>query len=105
MIKGNSETFRINQNLSPKPKFFAMRTLAAKVYGAMDKKADGDICAHFLCFSTYFSEIFSISFFFRGRLNGAVKSDLTLLHRCTFCTAQRTFCTVFQTFLFFKVES
>jgi hypothetical protein len=31
--------------------------------GAMDKKADGDICAHFLCFSIVFSEIFSISFF------------------------------------------
>ena len=31
--------------------------------GAMDKKARGDICAHFLCFLTDFSEIFSISFF------------------------------------------
>jgi hypothetical protein len=46
----------------------------------MDKKADGDICAHLLCFSTVFSEILSISIFFRGRLNGAIKSDLTLLH-------------------------
>jgi hypothetical protein len=27
------------------------------------KKASGDICAHFLCFTTNFSEIFSISFF------------------------------------------
>ena len=35
----------------------------------MDKKADGDICAHLLSFSTNFSEIFSISVFFRGRLN------------------------------------
>ena len=46
--------------------------------GAMNKKADGDICAHLLCFSTIFSEIRSTSIFFRGRLNGVVKSDLTL---------------------------
>ena len=28
--------------------------------GAMDKKADGDICAHFLCFSIVFSEILNV---------------------------------------------
>ena len=50
----------------------------------MDKKADGDICAHLLCFSTIFSEIRSTSVFFRGRLNGAVKSDLTLPHSAHF---------------------
>ena len=50
----------------------------------MDKKADGDICAHLLCFSTVFSEICSISIFFWGRLNGAVKSDLTLPYSAHF---------------------
>jgi hypothetical protein len=65
----------------------------------MDKKAGGDICAHFLCFSTDFSEIFSISFFFQGRLNDVVKSDLTLPHSAHFALHSSHFA------LFFKVES
>ena len=40
----------------------------------------GGICAHFLCFSTDFSEIFSISFFSTGSLNDTVRSDLPPLH-------------------------
>ena len=60
------------------------QSIVCAVKGAMDKKADGDICAHLLCFSTIFSEIRSTSVFFRGRLNGAVKSDLTLQHSAHF---------------------
>jgi hypothetical protein len=50
----------------------------------MDKRAGVVICAHFLCFSTDLSEIFSISFFCAGGLNSAFRSDLTLLHSLHF---------------------
>ena len=70
--------------------------------GAMDKKADGDICAHLLWFSTNFSEILSISEFFRGRLNGTFKSDITLPHSAHFALQSAHFAL---TFLFFKVEN
>jgi hypothetical protein len=72
--------------------------------GDMGKQALTLIWVPFLQFLTYFNEIFSISFFFQGRLNSAVKSDLTPLHSAHFAL-QRTFCTVYPTFLFFKVES
>ena len=72
---------------------------------AMDKKADGVICAHLLCFLTIFNETRSISLSFRGCLNRALRSDLTPLHSAHFTTAQRGLCTDFQTFLFIKVES
>ena len=63
---------------------------------AMDKKADGVICAHLLCFLTIFNETRSISLSFRGCLNRALRSDLTPLHSAHFTTAQCTFyhCTV-----------
>jgi hypothetical protein len=73
--------------------------------GAMDKKAYGDIWLPFLQFFSNFNETLSISFFFRGRLNPALRSDLTPLHSAHFTTAQRGLCTDFQTFLFIKVES
>jgi hypothetical protein len=66
--------------------------------GAMDKKADGVICAHLLCFLTIFYETRSISLSFRGRLNRALRSDLTPLHSAHFTTAQRALCTDFQNF-------
>jgi hypothetical protein len=40
-----------------------LKVFGSKFEGAMDKKAGVVICAHFLCFSTDLSEIFSISFF------------------------------------------
>jgi hypothetical protein len=64
------------------------------IKGAMDKKADGDICTHLLCFSTDFSETLSISVFFQG----VVKSDLKLTHSAHFAL-------LFQLFWFFKVEN
>ena len=69
---------------------------------AMDKKADGVICAHLLCFLTIFNETRSISLSFRGRLNRALRSDLTLLHSAHFTTGQRALCTDFPTFFVFQ---
>ena len=71
----------------------------------MDKKAGGVIWVPFLQFLSNFNETLSISLFFRGRLNRALRSDLTPLHSAHFTTAQRGLCTDFQTFLFIKVES
>ena len=73
--------------------------------GAMDKKADGVIWLPFLQFSTIFNETLSTSFFFQGRLNRVLRSDLTSLHSAHLITAQSALCTGFPTFLFFKVES
>ena len=67
--------------------------------GAMDKKAGGVIWLPFLQFLSNCNETLSISFFFRGRLNPALRSDLTPLHSAHFTTAQRGLCTDFQTFL------
>ena len=72
---------------------------------AMDKKAGGVIWLPFLQFLSNFYETRSISLSFRGRLNRALRSDLTPLHSAHFTTAQRALCTDFPTFLFFKVES
>ena len=72
--------------------------------GETDKKADGDIWLPFLQFLSSFNETLSISLFFQGRLNSGLRSDLTPLHSAHFTTAQLTFCTVFLTFLYFKVE-
>ena len=47
--------------------------------GAMDKKAGGVIWLPFLQFLSNFKETLSISFFFRGRLNRVLRSDLTSL--------------------------
>ena len=47
--------------------------------GEMHKKADEHIWLPFLQFSTLFNETLSISLFSRGRLNRALRSDLTLL--------------------------
>ena len=58
----------------------------------MDKKADGDICAHLLSFSTNFSEIFSISVFFRGRLN------------CKMCTVHTLYVKKYSIRMFTKSE-
>ena len=46
----------------------------------MDKKADGVIWLPFLQFLSNFNETLSISLFFQGRLNRALRSDLTPLH-------------------------
>ena len=73
--------------------------------GAMDKKAGGVIWLPFLQFLSNFNETLSISLFFRGRLNHALRFDLIPLHSAHFTTAQRGLCTDFQTFLFIKVES
>ena len=71
----------------------------------MDKKAGGDIWLPFLQFLSNFNETLSISLFFQGRFNRALRSDLTPLHSTHFTTAQRALCTDFPTFLFFKLES
>ena len=47
--------------------------------GEMHKKAHQHIWLPFLQFSTVFKETLSISLFSRGRLNRALRSDLTLL--------------------------
>ena len=59
----------------------------------------------FLQFLSNFNETLSISLFFRGRLNHALRFDLIPLQSPHFTTAQRGLCTDFQTFLFIKVES
>ena len=86
---------------------FLQNKILTKIFlkGAMDKKAGGDIWLPFLQFLSNFNETLSISSFFRGRLNRALRSDLTPLHIAHFTTAQRGLCTHFQTFLFIKVES
>ena len=71
--------------------------------GDTGKQALKLICLQFLQFLSNFNETLSISFFFRGRLNRALRSDLTPLHSAHFTTAQRGLCTDFQTFLFIKV--
>ena len=47
--------------------------------GEMHKKADEHIWLPFLQFLSKFNETLSISLFFRGRLNRALKSELTQL--------------------------
>jgi hypothetical protein len=66
----------------------------------LDKKARGDICAHFLCFSTDFFEIFSTSFFSAGGLNGALITDLTLLDSAQFALHSAHFALFFKLFCF-----
>ena len=73
--------------------------------GDTDKQALKLICLQFLQFLSNFNETLSISLFFRGRLNRALRSDLTPLHSAHFTTAQLALCTNFPTLLFFKVES
>ena len=70
--------------------------------GAMDKKAGGVIWLPFLQFLSNFNETLSISSFFRGHLNRALRSDLTPLHSAHFTTAKRGLCTNFPTLLFLK---
>ena len=55
---------------------------------------------HIFCFLTNFSEIFSISIYFRGRLNGAVKSDPTLPHSAHFALHSAHFALFFKVFCF-----
>ena len=55
---------------------------------------------HIFCFLTNFSEIFSISIFFRGRLNGTVKSDTTLPHSAHFALHSAHFALFFKVFCF-----
>ena len=69
------------------------------VKGDTGKQALKHICLQFLQFLSNFNETLSISFFFRGRLNRALRSDLTPLHSAHFTTAQRALCTDFPTFL------
>ena len=68
----------------------------------MAKKDDQDICAHLLWFSTNFSEILSISVFFRGCLNGAFKSDLTIPHSAHFFKVENWFLVCWIEFQFRK---
>ena len=48
--------------------------------GDTGKQALKLICLQFLQFLTYVNEILSISFFFPGCLDRAIRFDLTLLH-------------------------
>ena len=66
----------------------------------MGKKALKLICLQFFQFLTNFNEILSISVFFQGRLNRAIRSDLTLLQSAHFVLHSAHFALVFQLFCF-----
>jgi hypothetical protein len=68
--------------------------------GDMGKQAHALIWVPFFQFLIYFNENFSISFFFQGYLNGAVKFDLTLLHSAYFALHIAHFAPFFQLFCF-----
>ena len=58
----------------------------------------------FFQFSTNYIDIFSKCFFFLGRLNSAIKSDLTPLHSAHFSLHSAHFALFFQLYLHLKTK-
>ena len=96
-ITANSGFFKIKVGWSVQ---FLRYLRILNLKGETGKQALKLICLQFFQFLTYFNEILSISVFFQGCLNCAIRSDLTLLQSAHFALHSPHFAPVFLLFCF-----